>query len=336
MSNKSKTDRKIIYFVALTILLLVIFVLGIMCGSVSIPFSDVMDVILGKDTGSKNAVIIWSVRLPRVIAGLLAGAGLGTAGVILQGVMNNSLASPNTIGVNSGAGFFVMLSMIFFPQALFAKSVMAFIGALVTSILILVLAFMAEKSRVTIVLAGITVSSFLSAGMNVMKILDTDLNINSLQFLVGSLSGVTMRSLLYPSMGIISAIVVSILIAKALNILALGDGVANGIGLNANAFRIIFVIIASVLAGLVVSFSGLIGFVGLIVPHVCRYFFGHDARVLLPASALSGALFVLSADFIGRVLFAPFELPVGIILSLTGGPFFLYLLIKKGGRRVNA
>ena len=323
--RNNRTFRIKIYFCILFVMLVVNFISGLAFGSVSIPVREVLDAILGKDTTSRTALIILTVRLPRVIAGLMAGAGLGTAGVILQGVMNNSLASPNTIGVNSGAGFFVMLSMFIFPQNLFLKSVMAFTGA-----------YMAEKSRVTIVLAGITVSSFLSAGMNTIKIIDTDLNVNAMHFMIGSLSGVTMKAVIYPSVGISVTILIAVLLGKALNILALGDGVASSLGLRVNMFRIIFVVLSSVLAGLVVSFCGLIGFVGLIVPHICRYFFGHDARVLIPASALMGASFVLISDLLGRVIFAPYELPAGIILSLAGAPFFLYLLMRKGGRRVNA
>ena len=334
--NGRETKKIRIYFYILIVMLIISFILGLVFGSVNIPIKDVIGALFNGNTSAKTAVIIRSVRLPRVIAGILAGAGLGCAGVIIQSVMNNSLASPNTIGVNSGAGFFVMLSMMIFPQSMIAKPLMAFVGALITSLLILGIAYIAEKSRVTIVLAGIAVSSFLSAGMNMMRVLDTDISVNAMQFLIGSLSGVTMKSLLYPSVGICAAIIVAAGLGKALNILTLGDGVASSIGLRVNLYRIIFVIIASVLAGFVVSFSGLIGFVGLIVPHICRYFFGHDSRALIPASALMGAVFVLISDLIGRTLFAPYELPVGIILSLMGAPFFLYLLMRKGGRRVNA
>jgi len=320
----------------LIIALLVAIFLGLICGSVHIPLIEVCKVFAERDFSSKTAIIIRTVRLPRVIGGMLVGAGLGCAGVILQAVMNNSLASPNTVGVNSGAGFFVMLSMILMPQNFLAKSFMAFGGAFITSLIILFLAYIAEKSRITIVLAGITISSFLSAGMNMMKILDTDININATSFLIGTLSGVTMKVLKYPAAGIVIGIVVAVFLAKELNILALGDGIANSVGLNATRYRIVFVIIASILSGLVVSFAGLIGFVGLIVPHICRFLFGNDARILIPTTTILGSIFVLLSDLIGRSIFSPFELPVGIILSLAGGPFFLYLLMKKGGRRVNA
>lgn len=335
MMKSRELDKKIILLV-LVLLLIFVGIFSIVFGSVHIPLTDVVNAILGGDSTSKNTVIVLSVRLPRTLGAIFAGAALGVAGVILQSVMNNSLASPNTIGVNSGAGFFAMLSMILFPHSIILKSVMAFIGALITSILILLLAYLAEKSRVTIVLAGITVSSFLSAGMNMMKILDPDINVNALQFLVGSLSGVKMQSLIYPTVGIAIALVISIMLAKALNILALGDGVAISIGFKVNFYRGVFVILASVLAGLVVSYCGLIGFVGLIVPHVARFLFGNDAKVLMPVSMIMGALFVLLADLIGRIFVAPYEVPVGIVLSLFGCPFFLYLLMKKGGSRVNA
>ena len=335
MRNKENKRTGLCYGVLMLSLLLMM-LLGLICGSIRIPLNEVLRVMTGQDTVSKNAMIIWNIRLPRVLAGVLAGSGLASAGVILQCVMNNSLASPNTIGVNSGAGFFVMLSMVFFPYNLFMKSAMSFVGALLTSVIILFLAYSAEKSRSTIVLAGITVSSFLSAGMNMIKILDPDININAVNFMVGSLSGITTSSLIVPGMGIVITLIIVSIFSKALNILALGDGVAGSLGLNVHMFRIIFIVLSSILAGSVVSFCGLIGFVGLIVPHICRYFFGHDARRLMPAAVLMGAVFVLLADLAGRVLFAPFELPAGIILSLAGGPFFLYLLMRKGGKRVNA
>ncbi|MCR5515667.1 MAG: iron ABC transporter permease [Lachnospira sp.] len=332
---KTKICKKtIIIFVAF--LLVVLSLLGLIYGSVKIPLKDVLEVLTLKDKGSKVAIIIWSVRLPRVIGAILAGAGLAVSGVILQSVMNNALASPNTIGVNSGAGFFVMLSMMLAPNNLFLKPVMAFLGAFITSLVILSLAYVAEKSRITIILAGVTISSFLSAGMSMIKILDSDINVNATNFLVGSLSGVTMNSLILPAIGIVIAIIITILLSKGLNILALGDGVACSIGLPVNIFRILFVIIASFLAGLVVSFAGLIGFVGLIVPHIARNIFGNDARVLIPSSMLIGAVLVLGADLLGRVIFSPYELAVGILLSLAGGPFFMYLLMRKGGRRLNA
>lgn len=335
MGHDEKYKNRIMLLVLIAAVVVLAF-LGLAFGSVKIAFDEITAVILGKDLSSHSAMILKAVRLPRVIGGIIAGAGLGAAGVILQGVMNNSLASPNTIGVNSGAGFFVMLSMLIAPQNLFARSLMGFAGALITSLIILLLALAAGRSRVTIVLAGITISSFLSAGMSMIKILDAEVSVNATHFLIGSLAGVTMKDLLYPSIGIFTGIVIVSGLSKALNMLAFGDGIANALGLPANLYRFLFVLVASFMAGLVVSYAGLIGFVGLIVPHICRYVFGQDARDLISSSALLGAVLVLLADLLSRMLFAPYELPVGILLALIGGPFFLYLLIRKGGNRINA
>ena len=335
MEYEEKRKKTIAFFVLFVTVVVLVFA-GIAFGSVKLTPGEIMAVITWKDTSSHNAVILWTVRLPRVLGAVVAGAGLGTCGAILQGVLNNTLAGPNTIGVNSGAGFFVMLSMVIMPQNLFARSVMGFIGALFTSLIILTLALIAGKSRITIVLAGITISSFLSAGMSMIKILEPDISINATHFLIGSLSGVDMRDILYPFVGIALGICFSIFFSKALNMLAFGDGVSNSLGLNVSLFRFVFVLLASFMAGLVVSYAGLVGFVGLIVPHICRSVFGHDSRNLILASALMGAALVLVSDLLGRVIFAPYEIPVGILLSLIGGPFFLYLLIRKGGGRVNA
>lgn len=329
--------HKGLIIILLVILLCVSVLAGILLGSVSISAQDIFDCLTGKDTSSKNYILITAVRLPRVLGGLAAGVGLATAGVILQGVMNNALASPNTIGVNSGAGFAVMLAMAFWPGNMTATASMAFLGALITTLLIFLLAYLADSSRTTIILAGVTVSSFLSAGINTIKLMDADITVNMTSFMIGSLSGITFKKLILPAYAVMIAVILACMLARALNILGLGDDIARSLGLRVNLVRFVLLVIASVLAGVVVSYAGLLSFVGLIVPHICRHLFGNDNRLLLPCSALLGGSFVLICDMIGRTLFAPYELPVGIIMSFLGGPFFLYLLRRRnGGRRVNA
>lgn len=330
------------YKKTLIILFLIFFLIlctftGILFGSVPLAFSDVMRVLSGADRTSTTCVLITTVRIPRVLGGILAGMGLATSGVILQGVMNNSLASPNTIGVNSGAGFAVMLALMLTGDYAFGVPAAAFLGALLTTLAIFMLAYVADSSRTTIILAGITVSSFLNAGINTIKLLDTDVSVNLTSFMIGSLSGLTLNKLLFPGIGIAAAFLIVLFFAKPLNLLGLGDDIARSLGLNVPVTRFILLVLSSVLAGCVVSFAGLLSFIGLIVPHICRQLFGNDARFLLPCSALLGASFVLICDLLGRILFAPFELPAGILMSFIGGPFFMYLLLKKkGGRRVNA
>ncbi len=329
--------NKLLILCSLVILLVASVLAGVLLGSVKVTLAETINILLGGDIGTTQAILIKVIRIPRVFAGLVAGIGLATSGVVLQGVMNNSLASPNTIGVNSGAGFAVMLSMLIWPMHFKMVPIMAFAGALVTTLLIYGLAYMSDSSRTTIVLAGITVSSFLSAGINTIKLIDTDITINVTTFLIGSLSGITMDKLVIPISVVCIALALLCVMSKSLNILNLGDGVARSLGLRVNWTRFILMVLSSAMAGAVVSYAGLISFVGLIAPHICRKIFGNDHRCLIPASALFGGSFVIMSDMLGRILVAPYELPVGIIMSSVGGPFFLYLLCcKKGGRRVNA
>lgn len=329
--------NKTMIIIILCFLLILSSFSGILFGSVSIPPSDVLYSLTSKNAGSTVYTLITIVRIPRILGGLFAGIGLACAGVILQGVMNNSLASPNTIGVNSGSGFAVMLAMMLFPANTLLIPAFAFGGALFTSLTVFALAYLADTSRTTIILAGITISSFLSAGINTIKLLDAEISINLTSFMMGSLSGLTSDKLAVPCICILAAFLIAMIFARPLNILSLGDDVAHSLGIHVPLIRFILLVIASVMAGCVVSYAGLLSFVGLVVPHICRQLFGNDARFLLPCSALLGGSFVILCDLLGRVLFAPFELPAGILMAFIGGPFFLYLLLKKkGGRRVNA
>lgn len=321
----------------LFILLIVSACAGLLFGSVPLKLTDIFCCLSGRGSNPTAYVLLTTVRLPRVIGGILAGMGLACAGVLLQGVMNNSLASPNTIGVNSGSGFAVMLSLLLFPDRFYLQPVFAFAGALLTSLAVFSLAYFADSSRTTIILAGITISSFLNAGINTIKLLNTDITVNLTSFLIGSLSGLTMGKLLLPGLCVLTAFIICLFWTQPLNILGLGDDIARSLGLRVHFTRFILLILSSIMAGCIVSYAGLLSFIGLVVPHICRRLFGNDARFLLPCSALLGASFVILCDLLGRVLAAPFELPAGIVMAFIGGPFFLYLLLKKkGGRRVHA
>lgn len=326
------------FIIAILFLLLILSVCaGLLFGSVPLKPADIFSCLSGKGAGTTAYILLTTVRLPRVLGGLLAGMGLACSGVILQGVMNNSLASPNTIGVNSGSGFAVMLALLLFPDRFYLQPVFAFGGALLTTLAVFSLAYFADSSRTTIILAGITISSFLNAGVNTIKLLNTDITINLTSFLIGSLSGLTVNKLLLPGLCILAAFLICLFFAQPLNILGLGDDIAGSLGLRVSFTRFTLLILSSIMAGCVVSYAGLLSFIGLVVPHICRQLFGNDARFLLPCSALLGASFVILCDLLGRVLTAPFELPAGIIMAFIGGPFFLYLLLKKkGGRRVHA
>ena len=287
-----------------------------------------------RGVSSPAARIVRYIRLPRVLAAMLAGAALAASGVLIQGVLGNPLAGPNVIGVNAGAGFFTLLCACLLPSAAQLLPAAAFLGALLAALIILLLADRMGASRITVVLAGVAISSIFSAGSDLITTLDPDATLGMSAFMIGGFADVSASRLRIAAVYMLPALVASLLLAGDLDVLALGDEVAASLGLRVRRTRVLLLAVASVLAGAAVSFAGLLGFVGLIVPHAVRRVVGGEHRHLLPLSMLGGALFTLLCDTAARTLFAPYEVPVGILLSLVGGPFFLFLLLKgrKGAR----
>ena len=292
-------------------------------GSSSVSLGDLVAWATGGDVSASAKSILVNVRLPRVLAALLAGGALAVAGAIIQAVLDNPLASPNIIGINSGAGLFVLIAASVFPSALWLPPLAAFAGALATALPL------AISRTLPPVLAGIAITSVFGAGMNTILIVNPDAYIGSSAFLVGGLAGVLMDDLWWPAVYIVAGLAAALLAAGKLNIMALGDDTAHALGMNVGACRLAMLGLAAVLAGAAVSFAGLLGFVGLIIPHLVRFFVGHDNRIVLPLSAVSGAAFVVVCDLLARVLFAPYEVPVGILMAFLGGPFFIYLILKN-------
>ena len=288
-------------------------------GSSTIGATDVAAFVAGNASDMANNVLA-NVRVPRVLGGALAGAALAEAGALIQATLNNPLASPNIIGVNAGSGLFVLLFACVAPHALGISAAAAFLGALASALLVFFVSAYAGASRLTIVLAGMALTAIFTAGMNTVLIFNPDAYVNSSGFLVGSLSGVMVSELAIPGIMICAGLILAMGQGTRLNILSLGDEGAHALGLNVNC---------TLLAGAAVCFSGLIGFVGLIVPHVVRYVAGHDNRRVLVLSPIVGAILVCACDTIARTLFAPFEIPVGICMALVGGPFFIYLILRS-------
>ena len=308
--------------------------LSLRCGSQDLSFGQLWAALRASEPADPSYRILRYVRLPRTVSALLAGAALGTAGVLIQSVLNNAMASPNVIGVNAGAGFASMLAASLLPGAMALLPAASFVGALGTALFIWMLAAQAGLSRTTLILAGVTVSSMLTAGMNTLKLLFPDAAVGSTAYLLGSLSGVTLADITRAAPGLAAGFALAALLAGDLNILQLGEEIAAGLGLAVGRVRFLALLAAALLAGSAVSFCGLLGFVGLLAPHIARRLVGDDARCLLPATALLSADLVMLCDVLARVLFAPFELPVGILLSLLGGPFLLYLLLRRKRSRL--
>lgn len=315
----------------LTGLTLAVCFLGLRYGSAKLSLGEILAGL--KTPQSPAAQILWVVRLPHVAACFLAGVGLAVSGVLLQTAADNPLAGPNVIGVNAGAGFAMVLGLCFAPMAYRLLPLFAFAGAFAATLLILLAANKAGGSRVTIVLAGVAVSALLSAGISLIKLLQPDLAVIYNYFSVGGVSGVTFQSLQFPAGIILVVFLCAMILSSRLNLLCLGDTIAASLGIRVRLVRTLALALASAAAGAAVSFAGLLGFVGLMVPHIARKLTGcTDVRKLLPVSALLGAMLVILADLLGRVLFAPSEIPAGIITALIGAPFFFALLLKRRNR----
>lgn len=327
---KDKRQNRLV-LAALAVLTLGAMALSLCVGSQGMALPRLLAALRAGDPADPVRRIVLYVRLPRMAAGLCCGAAMAVAGALLQAVLNNAMASPNVIGVNAGAGFFALLAGVLLPQR--AVPGAAFAGALVTALLIYLLALRAGLARTTLVLAGLAVSGILTAGVNTMRLLFPEGVTGADGFLIGGLSGVSLTAVGSALPYLAAGGVLALFLAPELNILALGEQTAASLGLPVGRTRLASILAAALLAGAAVSFAGLISFVGLLVPHIARRLVGVDHRVLLPACALLGAIFLLVCDTAARTLFAPYELPVGILLNVIGGVFFLYLLLgRKRGR----
>lgn len=311
-----------IYFLLLPLLMLTM-AAGLCFGSAPLSFGDLA---AGDETAR---VILLGIRLPRVLAGLLAGAGLSAAGVLLQTVTANELASPNIIGINSGAGLAVILLLAFAPKAGGWLSLGAFCGAFGASLVILAVGNALGSSRSGIVLIGIAMTTVFNAVISLLSLLDEGILAQYNYFTVGSLRGLHLDDLLIPGILIVFGFCAALALSGRLSVLSLGDAAASALGVRVKEVRLAAIGCAAACAAAVVSFAGLLGFVGLVVPHMARALVGRRPGKLLPVSALLGGILVILADLLGRVLFAPSELPVGILMSLIGGPYFLILLIRR-------
>lgn len=322
------------FWAGLCILVLAAAALSLWTGSVAISPAQVFEVLTGQDASSTAARIIFYSRLPRTCAALLAGMALAVSGTVIQTVLNNPLASPGVIGVNSGAGFAVALCCAAAPLTQQYTPLVALGGALGAVLLVAGLAWRTGASRMTVVLAGVAVSALFGAGIDAVVTLVPDALDGVADFRVGGFTGVTMTQLA-PAAGLIFfSLVVVFSLSRQMDILALGNDTAQSLGLSVGIVRFVLLFLAAVLSGAAVSFCGLMGFVGLIVPHTMRHILGESSLELLISSALGGAFFVTVCDVLARILFAPFELPVGIILAFAGAPFFLWLLLRQKGVHV--
>ena len=326
--NNSKKFVILTVFFALTI---IAFFCSLMFGSVEISNSQILSVL-----GFNNEVvdetkrqILQNIRLPRTIVAILVGVNLSLSGAILQAVMKNPLADPHIIGISSGAGLFGIFVMLVKSDAGNLVTPAAFIGAMLAALLIYILAWKDGIKPIRVILAGVAVSAFLGAGISAMLIFYSDKVHGALLWMVGGLSARSWNHVEIILPYTIVGVILALFFSRHLNILLLGDDAAKGLGLNVDVCRTILTAIAALLASSAVCVVGLLGFVGLIIPHSARILIGSNYRFLLPATALLGASVLTFCDTFARTVFAPTELPVGILMAFLGAPFFLFLLRKE-------
>lgn len=304
--------------------------LSLCLGAANLSLRDVWQAVCA-GPNSTAGYIFWYARLPRTCACLLAGAALACSGCILQDVLGNKLASPNIIGVNAGAGLAVTLCCALDVMSGWTVSLAAFGGAMLAVFTVVALAKKTGASRTTVILSGVAMNSILGAFRDALTTLVPEAAMLSGEFRVGGFSSVVSVRLIPAGILIVVSLVLVLTLCNELDVLALGEETARSLGMSVKQIRTLFLLLAALLAGSAVSFSGLLGFVGLLVPHIARKIIGGESRHLIPMSILLGAGFVTVSDLVSRMLFVPYELPVGILMSVIGGPFFLLLLLERKG-----
>ena len=334
MKSLRKNKIAYIYCVALALLLLSI-ILGVCIGATKINLLNSLSEIIKGNTGSPESRILLYVRLPRVLAALVCGMALAVSGAVIQGVLANRLASPSIIGVNAGAGLAVTLCSAFGLIGGWQLSLFSFVGAFATVMLVSIGAKKWGASRGTVILMGVALNALLGAISDTITTFNPEISMMSNDFKIGDFSAVTYAKVIPSAMLIVVSVLVLITLSNELDVLTLGDENAKGLGLNTGGMRVIFLLLSALLAGAAVSVCGLLSFVGLLVPHAVRRVACSESRHLLPLCGIFGAGFVTVCDTLARVIFAPYELPVGIIMAFLGAPFFIFILIKGRGGATN-
>lgn len=318
--------------VMLTFFITIVFaVLAIGFGSVRIPVSEIIQTIMGTSANDEYRTIIFDIRMPRVLLALIIGANIAISGALLQAVMGNPLADPGLTGVTSGAAVFVLFIMLAAPEYTNLIPIAAFVGGVVAATIVYSLAWRKNGiSPVTIILSGVAVNALAGGAIGFLSIMYSDRLPSAVQWMNGSLAAKGNNALLMILPYAIVGWIASIFAIRKANVIRMGDQVAANLGEKVVRIRIVLSLLAVFLAAISVATIGMIGFVGLIVPHMARLLVGSNYKYLLPMSMALGALVLLVADTGGRTLFAPLEIPAGILMAVIGGPYFLYLMRKRG------
>lgn len=310
-------------------LLLILLVLLTTIGSVNLSFTEIINALINNDN-KMVTTIVYKMRLPRNILAALVGANLAVSGVLLQSVMKNPLADPGITGVSSGASVAAIFILLLLPQYTGILPIVAFIGGAIACILVFLMAYKNGLKPGRIVLAGVAINTILGGVISYLSTMYSDRIQSAMLWLNGSLATKTWADVEMLFIYSVVGLVVSLFLIRSANVLQLGDDAATNLGFNVNLTRLLISGVAVFLAATSTAVVGIISFVGLIVPHIARMIMGSDHKFTIPFSMILGSIVLLVADTLGRTIGGAVEIPVGVIMSIVGGPFFLYLLRKRG------
>ena len=322
----------LVYVGTLFVVTIAVALFSLTIGSVEISVSQIFSILSGSGENSMFEKIILEIRFPRILMAVAVGGGLSVAGAVFQAILMNPLAEPYILGISSGGSFGAVLSFVL-GLSFFGTQIFAFAGALIVVFIVFLLGRrFGEIEPGVLLLSGVMVGAFFGAGILIMTtMLDTSLR-TAIFWLIGSLSFAETKNLYFVLPVTLIATVILVLNSYKYNVLALGSDGAKQLRINTNRVKNIAYVLASLLVGSVVSISGIIGFVGLIIPHVSRMLFGQDYRIIIPSSFFLGASFLILADTLARNIMSPAELPVGAVTAIIGAPVFIYLLKKRFNR----
>ena len=336
------TDQKVLFGGLSAAALLALFLYAIAAGPVHIPVLDVIAILAGGGSGT-NRTIIWQIRLPQALAAVVAGAGLSVAGAAMQNVLRNPLGSPFTLGISQAAAFGAAFAIVFLGVGTTARgddytvlinnpyviTTSAFLWSLVSTAVILALVRYKRATPETMILTGVAMGSLFTASLSLVQYFARDVEVAAIVFWTfGNVARATWSDLAVMTAATVVGSVYFVKNSWNYNALNSGDETAESLGVNVARLRVGGMIVASLVTAFIISFVGIIGFVGLVVPHIVRKAIGGDERFLMPVSCVVGAALLLASDTVARLVIAPVVLPVGILTSFVGAPMFIYLVVR--------
>lgn len=334
------------FLLLMIVIMLAIALVAIASGSSGLTIEEVLMTIIGKGT-AKTRVVVFNLRLPRVVTAIVAGIGLAAVGCVMQSILRNPLASSSTLGVSQGAAFGAAFAIIALDAGMqsqtldgvaisnpYTTSLCAFVGSMFSTMVVLGLSRFKKITPQTMILSGVALSSLFSGGTTLLQYFADDVKVAAVVFWTfGSLGSTSWREIVIMSIVVAGAVVFFMFNRWNYNALQSGENTAKGLGVNTDRLMISSMIVCSLTASVIVSYIGIINFIGLIAPHLMRRIVGSDYRYLLPASALTGSVLLLLSDTVARLVVQPVILPIGAITSFLGAPLFLYFIFKGGDKK---